>query len=102
MSKKRIIVFGGDPAGVAAALQQAEAGMQVTLVEPSPSLGGECLPQTKIVDGDSPFLQPDLEALRNHPNIEVITNAEVVKSKAVNGKYSFQIRRSTPRVDMEK
>jgi NADPH-dependent glutamate synthase beta subunit-like oxidoreductase len=102
VSKKRIIVFGGDAAGVAAALQQAEAGMQVTLVETSPSLGGELLPQTRIVDGDSPFLQPDLEALRNHPNIEVITNAQVVKSKSANGKYSFQIRRSTPRVDMEK
>jgi NADPH-dependent glutamate synthase beta subunit-like oxidoreductase len=102
VSKKRIIVFGGDAAGVAAALQQAEAGMQVTLVVSSPSLGGELIPQTKIVDGDSPFLQPDLEALRNHPNIEVITNAQVVKSKSANGKYSFQIKRNTPRVDMEK
>jgi heterodisulfide reductase subunit A len=100
VSKKRIIVFGGDAAGVAAALQQAEAGMQVTLVEPSPSLGGEFLPQTRIIDGDSAFLQPDLEALRNHPNIEVITNAQVVKTKSANGKYSFQIMRSTPRVDM--
>jgi NADPH-dependent glutamate synthase beta subunit-like oxidoreductase len=102
VAKKRIIVFGGDAAGVAAALQQAEAGMQVTLVVSSPSLGGELIPQTKIVDGDSPFLQPDLEALRNHPNIEVITNAQVVKSKSANGKYSFQIKRNTPRVDMEK
>ena len=102
MSKKRMIVFGGDAAGVAAALQQAEAGMQVTLVEPSPSLGGESLPQTRIIDGDSSFLQPDLEALRNHPNIKVITNAQVVKSKAANGKYSFHIRRRTPRVDVEK
>jgi NADPH-dependent glutamate synthase beta subunit-like oxidoreductase len=102
VSEKRIIVFGGDAAGVAAALQQAEAGMQVTLVEPSPSLGGELLPQTRIIDGDSPYLQPDLAALRNHPNIEVITNAQVVKSKSVNGKYSLQIRRSTPRVDMDK
>ena len=102
MSKKRIIVFGGDAAGVAAALQQAEAGMQVTLVEPSPSLGGELLPQTRIINGDSPVPQPDLETLRKHPNIEVITNAQVVKSKSANGKYSFQIRRRTPRVDMEK
>ena len=102
MPKKRIIVFGGDAAGVAAALQQAEAGMQVTLVESSPSLGGELLPQTKIVDEDSPFLQPDLETLRKHPNIEVITNAMVVKSMSANGKYTFQIKRNTPRVDMEK
>jgi NADPH-dependent glutamate synthase beta subunit-like oxidoreductase len=102
VSQKRVVVFGGDAAGVTAALQQAEAGMQVTLVEPSPSLGGELLPQTGIIDGDSPLLQPDVKALRNHPNIEVITNAQVVKIKSANGKYSLQIRRRTPRVDMEK
>ena len=102
MSGKRVIVFGGDPAGVAAALQQAEAGMQVTLVEPSPSLGGECLPQTRIIDGDSTYIKTDLEALRNNPNIQVITNAEVVKTESADGQYRFRIKQSTPRVDMEK
>ena len=102
MSEKRVIVFGGDPAGVAAALRQAEAGMQVTLVEPSPSLGGEWLPQTRVIDGDSPYLKPDLEALISHPNIQVITNAEVIKTESANGKYQFRIKRRTPRVDMEK
>jgi NADPH-dependent glutamate synthase beta subunit-like oxidoreductase len=102
VSEKRVIVFGGDPAGVAAALQQAEAGMQVTLVEPSPSLGGEYLPQTRIIDGDSPYIKPDLEALRNHPNIQVITNAEVIRTESADGQYRFRIKQSTPRVDMEK
>jgi heterodisulfide reductase subunit A len=87
---------------VAAALQQAEAGMQVTLVEPSPSLGGECLPQTKIIDADSPYIKPDVEALRNHPNIQVITNAEVIRTESADGQYRFRIKQSTPRVDMEK
>ena len=100
--KKKVIVFGGDPAGVAAALQQAEAGMQVTLVEPSPGLGGECLPQTRIIDADSPYIRPDLEALRNHPNIQVITNAELVKTESADGKYRFRIKHHTPRVDPEK
>ncbi len=102
MSQKRVVVFGGDAAGVAAALQQAEAGMQVTLVEPSPSLGGELLPQTRIVDADSPYMEPDLVALRKHPNIHVITNAQVIRTKSVNGRYHFRIKRRTPRVDMEK
>lgn len=102
MSEKRVIVLGGDPAGVAAALQQAEAGMQVTLVEPSPSLGGECLPQSRIIDADSPYIRSDLEALRNHPNIKVITNAEVVKTESADGQYRFRIKQSTTRVDMEK
>ena len=102
MSQKRVVVLGGDAAGVAAALKQAEAGMQVTVVEPSPSLGGEYIPQTRIIDSDSPFVQPDLEALRKHPNIRVITNAEVVKTKSIDGTYHLRIRQYTPRVDPEK
>ena len=76
--------------------------MQVTVVEPSPSLGGEYIPQTRIIDSDSPFVQPDLEALRKHPNIRVITNAEVVKTKSIDGTYHLRIRQYTPRVDPEK
>jgi len=102
VAKKRVIVFGGDAAGVAAALEQAEAGMQVTLIEPSPSLGLELLPQTSIVDDDSPYLKADLDEVIRHPNIQIITNAEVIKTESSNGKYHFRIKRNTPRVDMDK
>lgn len=102
MSTKRVIIFGGDPAGVATALAQAEAGMQVTLLEPSPSLGSERLSQTRLMIDDSPFIDPNLEAVKNHPNIRVITNAQVEKAKADNGTYQFRVRRNTPRVDPEK
>ncbi|NTU48947.1 MAG: FAD-dependent oxidoreductase, partial [Syntrophobacteraceae bacterium] len=66
---RRVIIFGGDPAGLAAALQQAEAGMEVTLVEPSPSLGGGRIPQTRILSNGSPAQDPNIEAVRRHPNI---------------------------------
>ena len=102
MSDKRVIIFGGDPAGVAAALEQAEAGMQVTLVEPSPSLGGERIPQTRIITDGSPYIDPNIEALKRHPNIRVITNGMVEKTSAENGGYRLKIRRRTPRVDREK
>ena len=102
MSKKRVVIIGGDPAGVAAALAQAEAGMQVTLIESSPSLGGERIPQNRIISGDSPFVDPDVEAVKQHPNIRVITNAQVERTVSENGTYRFKIRRHTPRVDPEK
>jgi len=60
------------------------------------------LPQTKIIAADSPYIKPDLEALRNHPNIQVITNAEVIRTESADGQYRFRIKQSTPRVDMEK
>jgi len=102
VSKKRVVIIGGDPAGVAAALAQAEAGMQVTLIESSPSLGGERIPQNRIISGDSPFVDPDVEAVKQHPNIRVITNAQVERTVSENGTYRFKIRRHTPRVDPEK
>jgi len=102
VSTQRVIIFGADPAGLEAALAQAEAGRQVTLIEPSPGLGGERLCQTRIVTEDSPFVDPNLAAVKKHPNIRIITNAQVEKSAAVNGGYRLRIRRNTPRVDPEK
>lgn len=102
MSDKQVIVFGGDPAGVAAALEQAEAGRRVVLVEPSPSLGGNRIPQTHILNGDQATRDPKYDAVKQHPNIRIITNATVEKAAAKDGGYTFRIRRATPRVDPEK
>ncbi|GKT09390.1 NAD(P)-dependent oxidoreductase [Desulforhabdus sp. TSK] len=102
MSGKRVIIFGGDPAGVAAALEQAEAGMQVTLVESFPGLGGECIPQTRIISGDDAFVDPNMEAVLRHPNIRVIDSAQVQKTVASNGNFQLKLKRRTPRVDREK
>ncbi|MBP8644978.1 MAG: FAD-dependent oxidoreductase [Syntrophobacteraceae bacterium] len=102
MAEKRVIVMGGDPAGVAAALAEAEAGGKVTLVESSPSLGGERIPRTCLLRGESSFVEPNLEALRRHPNVRVITNAAVEQVIVGDGRYRFKIRQRTPRVDWKK
>lgn len=102
MAGKRVIIFGGDPAGLAAALEQAEAGMEVTLVEPSPSLGGGRIPQTRILSNGSIAPDPNVEAVRRHPNIRVLTNAQVEKVKRDNGTIQLRVRRRTPRVHPDK
>lgn len=102
MPGKRVIIFGGDPAGLTAALEQAEAGNEVTLIEPSPSLGGGRISQTRIVAEDAAMEDPNLEAVRLHPNIRVVTNARIEKVKAANGSFQFRVRRRTPRVHPEK
>jgi len=66
VSDKQVIIFGGDPAGVAAAIEQAEAGRRVILVEPSPSLGGGRIPRTHILTEPGPS-DPDYEAVKRHP-----------------------------------
>jgi len=102
VSEKRVIIFGGDPVGVAAALEQAKAGVQVTLIEPSPSLGDGRIPQTRLITDGSPYVDPNVEALKSYPNVRVINNAEVERTAAENGGYKLRIRRRTPRVDPEK
>ena len=39
----QLVVLGGGPGGYAAAFMAADLGMQVTLVEAEPRLGGTCL-----------------------------------------------------------
>ena len=102
MSEKRVIIFGGDPSGVAAALEQAKAGAQVTLIEPSPSLGGGRIPQNRLITDGSPYVDPNIEALKSYPNVRVINNAQVERTAAENGGYKLRIRRRTSRVDPEK
>ena len=102
MSDKQVIIFGGDPAGVAAAIEQAEAGRRVVLVESSPSLGAGSIPRTHLLNGNSISADPNWEAVKKHPNIRVIANAQVEKATAKDGSYTFRIRRKTSRVDLEK
>jgi len=102
VSQKRVVVFGGDSAGIAVALQHAEAGCQVVLVESAPSLGGGRIPQTHLMTDGAAFVDPNLQALKQHPNVRIITNARVERTKAENGAYRFSVRKLTPRVDPEK
>jgi NADPH-dependent glutamate synthase beta subunit-like oxidoreductase/NAD-dependent dihydropyrimidine dehydrogenase PreA subunit len=102
VSDKQVIIFGGDPAGVAVAIEQAEAGRRVVLVESSPGLGAGRIPQTHLLNGNSTWADPNWEAAKKHPNIRIITNAQVEKATAKDGSYTFRIRRKTPRIDLEK
>lgn len=102
MSDKQVVIFGGDPAGVAAAIQQAEAGRSVVLVETSPALGAGRIPQTHLLNGNPVSADPNYEAAKKHPNIRIITNAQVEKATAKDGSYSLRIRQKATRVDLEK
>ncbi len=72
-----VLVAGGGPAGLAAALAAAEAGARVILVDERPALGGSLRGEDLMLDGDDALAWvADAEArLRAHPDVRVLTRA---------------------------
>ena len=78
MGNKAVLIIGGGLAGIQSALEQAESGNTVYLLENSPGIGGERLlydEDSKTVD----FVSPDLEKVKKNKNIRIITNADIEK-----------------------
>ncbi len=99
-----VVVVGGGIAGVQAALDLAEAGARVVLVEKGPSIGGKMA----ALDKNFPTLDcsiciegPKLSEVDQHPNIEVLNNAEVVRVDGEAGSFAVAIRQRSGFVTSE-
>ena len=66
-----VTVVGGGPAGISASLAAANEGARVVLIDENKSLGGHLRYQSRGLDK----LEPSLNAIKNHQNITVLTNA---------------------------
>lgn len=91
----RTLVIGGGIAGMQAALDIAEAGYPVILVERQDHLGG------RMAELSGSFLNfqaaPDLLAKKiqqvlTHPNIQTLLNAEVISLSGYVGNFRIQVR----------
>jgi NADPH-dependent glutamate synthase beta subunit-like oxidoreductase/NAD-dependent dihydropyrimidine dehydrogenase PreA subunit len=102
VAEKNVLIIGGGVAGVKAALAQADAGNKVFMVEDFPSIGGERIPQDRIISDGDFFTAPDLAAVKENKAIQVIDSAEVRSLVGENGSFKVKIHRRTPRVDREK
>ncbi len=90
-----VVVIGGGIAGVQAALDLAEAGARVVLVERGPSIGGKMAALDKnfpTLDCSICIEAPKLSEVGEHPNIEVLNNAEVVALEGEAGEFGVTIR----------
>lgn len=81
-----VVVIGGNVEGVQVALDMANCGIEVTLVEPSPSLR-----QTEMGD-ESLLLRPRLLEAASHPKIRLMTETEVVKLEGEEGPFVVTLR----------
>ncbi|MGQ9597906.1 MAG: FAD-dependent oxidoreductase [Anaerolineae bacterium] len=95
----RALVIGGGVAGLTAALNLAEQGYEVVLVEREKELGGQARRLTTTVKGGDPraFLTELIGRVTTHARIEVLTDHEVVKSSGFVGNFQSIIAcRSDP------
>ncbi len=99
---KRALVIGGGVAGVRAALDIANAGHEVTLVEREPSLGGNMARLSETfpsLDCSQCILTPLMVEASLHPRIELLTYSEVEDVRGFVGNFTARIRRKARFVD---
>ncbi len=86
-----ILVIGGGISGLTAAVEAAETGYSVALVEKNPYLGGRVTQLTKYFPKMCPpycGLEIFLKRLKNCPNLKVFTMAEVKRVEGVAGNFN--------------
>lgn len=96
---RSVIVIGSGPAGSSAALKLANQGFKVTVVEKKAAIGGPQLRHSKAFpkhDFSQCILTPLFVEVALHPNINVMTQAEVVDVSGRVGNYNVMIKQ-TPR-----
>lgn len=99
---KRALVVGAGVAGIQTALDIADGGMEVILIERDPSIGGRmaALSETfPTLDCSQCILTPKMVDAANHPNIRLITYTEVDKVEGYIGNFKITLRKKAKYVD---
>ncbi len=100
-----VAVIGGGIAGVQAALDLADMGYKVYVVEKTPTIGGVMAQLDKTFptnDCSMCILSPKLVDCARHENIEIITNAVVQGIEGAAGNFSLKVLKKPRFVDLEK
>ena len=99
------LIVGGGIAGIQAALDIANAGYKVYLVEREPSIGGHMIQLDKTfptLDCSACILTPKMSDVGSHPNIELLTYSEVEEVSGYIGNFKVKLRKKARYVDEEK
>ncbi len=93
---KRALVIGGGIAGIQSALDIADAGFEVDIVEKSPTIGGKMAQLDKTfptLDCAACILTPKMVEAAQHEKINIYTWSEVDAVKGFVGNFNVNIRR---------
>jgi heterodisulfide reductase subunit A len=98
------LVVGGGIAGIQAALEIADAGFPVYMVEREPSIGGHMSQFDKTfptLDCSACILTPKMVAVGGHPNVTLFTWSEVERVDGYVGNFTITVRKKARYVDIE-
>ncbi len=102
---KRALVIGGGIAGIQAALDIADAGFEVDIVEKNATIGGRMAQLDKTfptLDCSACILTPKMVDCAQHEKIDILSYSEVEDVKGFVGNFSVKIRRKARFVDETK
>jgi heterodisulfide reductase subunit A len=105
-TRKTVLVVGGGMAGACAALELAEAGVQVELIEKSPFIGGHAVNITcKALDScqhcNGCLVDPKMEQVQGHALINIHTRTRLTKAEPQNGGYALTLETGPAYLDAE-
>ncbi len=95
------LIVGGGIAGIQAALEIADAGHHVYLVEREPSIGGHMAMFDKTfptLDCAACILTPKMFDVGTHPNVTLLTYSEVENVEGFVGNFQIRVRQKARRV----
>ena len=102
---KRVLVIGGGVAGIQAALDSADAGIEVVMVERESTIGGKMAKLDKTfptIDCSSCVLSPKMVDVAQNPNIRLYAHSEVESISGFVGNFTVKIRKKATFVDWSK
>ena len=102
---KRSLVIGGGIAGIQAALDIADCGHEVILVEREPSIGGHMAQLSETfptLDCSQCIMTPKMVDVANHPKITLHTFSEVELVEGYIGNFQVTIKKKARSVDEDK
>ena len=100
-----VVVVGGGIAGIQASLDLANSGYKVYLVEQSPTIGGTMAQLDKTFptnDCSMCIVSPKLVECARHPNIELLTYADVERVEGEAGRFRVSVKKKARSVDGSK
>ncbi len=101
---RAVLVVGAGVAGMRSALDLADAGVRVVLVDESPTIGGRAAElERAYLDGAPAYcgIAPLLDAVLEHPRITVLSGATVNRIGGTPGEFKVRVTQAPLRVTEE-